>query len=227
MGQQGNATTPLDVALIGCGKMGVHHAKAIKAHGAGRIVALADPSGDRSKLDGLVPTEVPFFTSVSDLLKTIKPTVVHIATPPSTHAELAILCLSHGAHVYVEKPFTLRLADADAVLEAARVAGRTVCAGHQLLYEVPARALTASIPLIGRVVHVESYFSFKTVRKSNDGRSLMSPIDQLLDILPHPVYTLLDALGGVAGTAPQLQSLLVRPEGEVHAILQAGETTGV
>lgn len=227
MGQQGNAMTPLDVALIGCGKMGVHHAKAIKAHGAGRIIALADPSGDRSKLDGLVPKDVPFFTSVSDLLKAIKPTVVHIATPPATHAELAMLCLAHGAHVYVEKPFTLRLADAEAVIEAAQKAGRTVCAGHQLLYEAPARALVESIPLIGRVVHVESYFSFKTVRKSSDGRSLMSPIDQLLDILPHPVYTLLDALGGVAGTAPQLQSLVVRPEGEVHAILQAGETTGV
>lgn len=227
MGQQGNATTPLDVALIGCGKMGVHHAKAIKAHGAGRIIALADPSGDRSKLDGLVPKDVPFFTSVSDLLKAMKPTVVHIATPPATHAELAMLCLSHGAHVYVEKPFTLRLADAEAVLEAAQKAGRSVCAGHQLLYEAPARALAESIPLIGRVVHVESYFSFKTVRKSSDGRSLMSPIDQLLDILPHPVYTLLDALGGVAGTVPQLRSLVVRPEGEVHAILQAGETTGV
>ena len=36
-----------------------------------------------------------------------------------------------------------------------------------------------------------------------------------------------DLLGGVAGTVPQLQSLVVRPEGEVHAILQAGETTGV
>lgn len=227
MGQQGSTTTPVDVALIGCGKMGVHHAKAIKAHGAGRIIALADPSGDRSKLDGLVPTEVPFFTSAADMLKAINPTVVHIATPPATHADLAMLCLEHGAHVYVEKPFTLRLADADAVLETARKAGRSVCAGHQLLYEAPARALTASLPLIGRVVHVESYFSFKTVRKSNDGRSLMSPIDQLLDILPHPVYTLLDALGGVAGTAPQLQSLYVRPEGEVHALLQAGETTGV
>jgi predicted dehydrogenase/nucleoside-diphosphate-sugar epimerase len=227
MGQQGNTTTPLDVALIGCGKMAVHHAKAIKAHGAGRIVALADPSGDRSKLDGLVPEDVPFFTSAADLLKSIKPTVVHIATPPATHADLAMLCLEHGAHVYVEKPFTLRLAEVDAVLEAARKAGRSVCAGHQLLYEAPARALTASLPLIGRVVHVESYFSFKTVRKSNDGRSLMSPIDQLLDILPHPVYTLLDALGGAPGTAPQLQSLYVRPEGEVHALLQAGETTGV
>lgn len=227
MGQERNGNSPLDVALIGCGKMGVHHAKAIKAHGAGRIIALADPSGDRSKLDGVVSKDVPFFTSASDLLKSINPTVVHIATPPATHAELAMLCLSHGAHVYVEKPFTLRMAEADAVLDAAQRAGRSVCAGHQLLYEAPARALAASLPLIGRVVHVESYFSFKTVRKSNDGRSLMSPIDQLLDILPHPVYTLLDALGGAEGTVPQLQSLHVRPEGEVHAILKAGETTGV
>lgn len=218
---------PVDVALIGCGKMAVHHAKAIKAHGAGRIVALADPSGDRSKLDGLVSKDVPFFTSAADLLKSIKPTVVHIATPPATHADLAMLCLEHGAHVYVEKPFTLRLAEADAVLEAARKADRSVCAGHQLLYEAPARGLTESLPLLGRVVHVESYFSFKTVRKSSDGRSLMSPIDQLLDILPHPVYTLLDVLGGTAGIAPKLESLYVRPEGEVHALLQAGETTGV
>ena len=176
--QQADSKGPLDVALIGCGKMGVHHAKAIKAHGAGRIIALADPSGDRSKLDGLVSKEVPFFTSASDLLKSVSPAVVHIATPPSTHAELATLCLAHGAHVYVEKPFTLRATEADEVLDAARRAGRLVCAGHQLLYEAPARALAASRSLIGRVVHVESYFSFKTVRKSNDGRSLMSPIDQ-------------------------------------------------
>jgi predicted dehydrogenase/nucleoside-diphosphate-sugar epimerase len=227
MKQQGDAHMPLDVALIGCGKMGVHHAKAIKASGAGRIMALADPSGDRSKLDSLVSKDVPFFSSVSDLLKSVNPTVVHIATPPSTHADLAMECLSHGSHIYVEKPFTLRVAEADAVLDAAQRAGRSVCAGHQLLYESPARALAASRPLIGRVVHVESYFSFKTVRKSKDGRSLMSPIEQLLDILPHPVYTLLDALGRVDGMAPQLQALYVRPEGEVHALLQAGETTGV
>ena len=56
---------------VGCGKMAVHHAKAINAHGAGRIIALTDPSGDRSKLDGLVPKEVPFFTSAADLLKAV------------------------------------------------------------------------------------------------------------------------------------------------------------
>jgi predicted dehydrogenase len=157
MEQQGDAHMPLDVALIGCGKMGVHHAKAIKASGAGRIMALADPSGDRSKLDSLVSKDVPFFSSVSDLLKSVSPTVVHIATPPATHADLAMQCLSHGSHIYVEKPFTLRVAEADAVLDAAQRAGRSVCAGHQLLYEAPARALAAAPPHKGRVVDVEIY----------------------------------------------------------------------
>ncbi|MCP9476102.1 MAG: Gfo/Idh/MocA family oxidoreductase, partial [Nitrospira sp.] len=159
MKAQTDSTAPLNVALIGCGKMAVHHAKAIKACGGGRIVGLADPSGDRSKLDGLVPRDVPFFTSAADLLKTVKPTVAHIITPPATHADLALLCLEHGSHVYVEKPFTLRLSEANTVLEAAQKTGRLVCAGHQLLYEHPARALLDSLPLIGRVVHVESYFS--------------------------------------------------------------------
>lgn len=227
MKAQTTSPEPLTVALIGCGKMAVHHAKAIKACGAGRIVGLADPSGDRSKLDGLVPQDVPFFTSAAELLKTIKPTVAHIVTPPATHADLALLCLEHGAHIYVEKPFTVRLSEANRVLDAAQKAGRFVCAGHQLLYEAPARALSEALSLIGKVVHVESYFSFKTVRKSSDGRSLMSPIEQLLDILPHPVYTLLDVLSRQARTPPIVQSLVVRPEGEVHAIMQAGEATAV
>lgn len=227
MNVQAQGTVPLDVALIGCGKMAVHHAKAIKASGAGRIVGLADPSGDRSKLNDVVPAEVPFFRSAADLLKTIKPTVAHIITPPATHADLALLCLEQGVHVYVEKPFALRVADAKRVLETAENTKRLVCAGHQLLYEPPARALVESLPLIGQIVHVESYFSFKTVRKSTDGRSLMSPIEQLMDILPHPVYTLLNVLSVQTGTAPLLQSLIVRPEGDVHALLQAGRATGV
>jgi len=223
-----DADAPLNVAIIGCGKMGLHHARAIQASRGGRLVAVADPATDPTKLASVLPKEVRVFTSAADLLKTVKPDVVHVATPPGTHADLARLCLEHGAHVYVEKPFTLRTAEADAVLDAAGRAGRSVCAGHQLLFEAPARALTASLPLICRVVHVESYFSFRTVRRSHDGRSLMSPIEQLLDILPHPVYTLLAALRSSDPDAvPEITALSVRPEGEVHALLRAGDATGV
>jgi predicted dehydrogenase/nucleoside-diphosphate-sugar epimerase len=224
----GDGKAPLNVAVFGCGKMGLHHARAIQASRGGRLVAVADPAVDAAKLAPTLPKDVRVFTSATDLLKTVKPDVVHIVTPPGTHADLAKLCLEHGAHVYVEKPFTLRTAEADAVLDAAGRAGRSVCAGHQLLFEAPARALTASLPLIGRVVHVESYFSFRTVRQSRDGRALLSPIEQLLDILPHPVYTLLAALrASDPDAAPDVVSLSVRPEGEVHAVLRAGGSTGV
>jgi predicted dehydrogenase len=128
------------------------------------------------------------------MLDEARPDVVHIVTPPATHAELARLCLAGGAHVYVEKPFATTATEAREIMAAARLAGRSVCAGHQLLYEAPSLAMAASRPVIGDVVHVESYFAFRTVRKSTDGRSLMSPIDQLLDILPHPVYTLVNAM---------------------------------
>jgi predicted dehydrogenase/nucleoside-diphosphate-sugar epimerase len=224
----GQRDVALTVALIGCGKMGLNHVKAIKACRTGRLVAVADPFGDPATVRSLLPNDVTWFSSASELLKAVKPDVAHIATPPATHAELAMLCLAHGAHVYVEKPFTLQSAEANAVLGAAQLAGRSVCAGHQLLFEAPARGLIASLPMIGRVTHVESYFSFRTVRKSRDGRSLMSPIEQLLDILPHPVYTLLDALwASSTQTTPEVVALEVRPEGEVHAILRAGEATGV
>lgn len=228
MNTQGNALAPLRVAIIGCGKMGLNHVKAIQACTAGRLVAVADPGGDRAKLQPLLPEGVTWFASATELLEVAKPDVVHIATPPSSHGDLAKLCVQHGAHVYVEKPFTLEAAEAGGVLEAAQRAGLSVCAGHQLLYEQPALALANDLRLIGHVVHVESYFSFKSVRKSRDGRTLMSPIDQLLDILPHPVYTLLNVLRAREPEAVlEIAAIEVRAEGEVHALLRAGATTGV
>ena len=222
------STAPLKVALIGCGKMGVNHARAIQACAMANLVAVADPVADRSALKAVFPADVAWFRSASELVSTVRPDVVHIVTPPATHTELAKLCLTGGAHVYVEKPFTLTTAEAADVLETARQAGRSVCAGHQLLFEAPARALAASRRLIGRVVHVESYFAFRPVRKSRDGRSLMSPVEQLLDILPHPVYTLMDALRAAnPDVAPELTSVEVRPEGEVHALVRAGDVSGM
>ena len=145
-------------------------------------------------MEPLLPEGARIFTSAAEMLEAVRPDVVHIVTPPASHAELAMLCLARGAHVYVEKPFTLTAAEAREVLAGAERAGRSVCVGHQLLFERRPARCAACAPSIGKVVHVESYFSFKTVRKSRDGRTPMSPVEQLLDILPHPVYTLLHAL---------------------------------
>ena len=225
-----NRTTEsvLKVGMVGCGKMGLNHIRAIRACPGVRLVGIADPAADRAKLEPLLPQDARIFSSAAELLDATAPDVVHVVTPPATHMELALLCLARGAHVYVEKPFTLKADEARQVLDGAERAGRSVCVGHQLLFERPARVLRQDLRTIGRVVHVESYFSFKTVRKSRDGRTLMSPVEQLLDILPHPVYTLLDVLrASNPDASPAIVSLEVRAEGEVHAVLRAGNATGV
>src|SRR5690606_38323316 len=139
--------------------------------------------------------------------------IIHIVTPPASHAALATQCLSAGAHVYVEKPFALTYEEARDVLGTAQLAGRIVCPGHQLLFERAARKLKENLGLIGRPIHIESYFAFRPVRKSSDGRTLMSPVEQLIDILPHPVYTLMDTLRASSGdVSPKVVSVEVRPE---------------
>lgn len=52
--------------------------------------------------------------------------VIYISTPHPFHAEGALLALSHGKHVLVEKPFTLNAAEARQVVELAEEKGLIV-----------------------------------------------------------------------------------------------------
>lgn len=52
--------------------------------------------------------------------------LVYVATPPTLHAAVAIKALRAGKHVLVEKPFAANAAEAQAILDVARAAGRRV-----------------------------------------------------------------------------------------------------
>ena len=56
---------------------------------------------------------------------------VTVATAADSHGPLALAALLAGAHVYVEKPLTVTLEEADALLAAASKAGRVLACGHQ------------------------------------------------------------------------------------------------
>jgi len=65
-----------------------------------------------------------------------------IATPPSTHAELAVAVARAGKHVLCEKPFALDATEADAMLAAVESAGVTHLVGHEFRW-APERATFA------------------------------------------------------------------------------------
>lgn len=207
--------------------MGENHARAISRTATpARLVAVADPSSRARAALGSAAPGLAGFGSVAELLTNVEVDVVHVCTPPSTHAAVAREALEAGCHVYVEKPFAENVADAQAMLDLAAARGLRVCAGHQLLFEPPTRKALALLPALGRIVHVESYFSFRPVRRAPGGRVPLRADLQLLDILPHPVYLLLEFLQRAGDGHVELEGLHVGERSTVHAIVRRGSVTG-
>ncbi|MDP9337153.1 MAG: Gfo/Idh/MocA family oxidoreductase [Actinomycetota bacterium] len=81
-------------------------------------------------------------TSLHDALVLDDVDAVTIATPPDTHAALAIEACEAGRHVVCEKPFALDAAEAGRMLAAAQRAEVTHLVGHEFRW-APDRALVA------------------------------------------------------------------------------------
>lgn len=219
---------PLRVAVVGAGKMGQHHMRAIaRLSSRARLVGVADPAPGRAEQLREAGIPVPVYPDLAELVAQTPVDVVHVCTTPDTHLPVALQALAAGCHVYVEKPVAASAAEATTLLERAAAARLRVCAGHQLLYERPAREARALLPALGEVVHLESYFSFRTVRWLQGGRVPLGADLQLLDILPHPVYLLLEFLReALPEGAVSLDAVRIGPRGTVHALVRRGSLTG-
>ncbi|HEX6967166.1 MAG TPA: Gfo/Idh/MocA family oxidoreductase [Gemmatimonadaceae bacterium] len=225
---KGSPAAPLRVAVVGGGKMGQHHARAITNLGQlARVAAVVDPAPAARDAIGQIAPGATAYADLDALLAHEEIDVVHVCTAPSTHQAMADAAVAAGCHVYVEKPFVESADGAARLIAAARDKGVKLCAGHQLLYESPAREALALLPTLGRIVHVESFFSFRTVRRSPNGRTPLRADLQLLDILPHPVYLLLQFLDAAApGQRAELTALDLGPAGTLHALVRSGALTG-
>lgn len=211
----------LNVALLGCGRMGMQHVKVLAGSNRARLVAIADPRAHAADASINIGQNVEIVGRAEDLFAKLKPDAVHIVTPPETHYALGKLALENDAHVYMEKPFALRASEADELMRMAERRGLKLCAGHQLLAGAATKSAELHVGNIGEIVHVESYFAFRKVRKS------LSPADQAIDILPHPVYTLLHFMKSEGNSGFQVSALNVEPDGEIRAMIKHGGRTGI
>ena len=114
---------------------------------------------------------------------------VVIATPVSTHYELARQCLQSGKHVLIEKPITCNVDEAKSLLQLGKETGLVIMVGHTFLYNPAVNALKEIISSgeIGEVYYINS-------TRVNLG--LYQPdINVIWDLAPHDVSILLYLLG--------------------------------
>jgi len=153
----------LKVAIVGCGKVADEHAFQIQRIARCQIVGACDRNLLMAKqLYERFPIK-RYYNDIAELLSYVRPDVVHITTPPQNHFEIAKVCLEHGCHVYVEKPFTIRATDAYRLVALAGKRGLKLTVGHDAQFSNVARRMRALVQsgyLGGIPVHMESCFCY-------------------------------------------------------------------
>lgn len=125
----------LRAALLGTGNIARQHLRGLRAHSDQvDLVAVLDVDAQRSAAFAQEHGIPAVHTELALLLAETRPDIVHICTPPSFHAALAIACLEGGAHVLCEKPLCASLAELDLIQAAERRTGRFCATVFQMRY---------------------------------------------------------------------------------------------
>jgi predicted dehydrogenase len=143
------------VGLIGVGKMGISHYAILGAHPRAAVAAVCDSATYvTSALRKL--TGVETFRDYREMIDAARLDCVFVATPTSTHFDVASYALERGLHVFVEKPLCLDPEQSRRLAERARAAGRANQVGYHNRFIgtfVEARRLVRA-GAIGEVYHV-------------------------------------------------------------------------
>jgi nucleoside-diphosphate-sugar epimerase/predicted dehydrogenase len=180
----------LRAGLIGAGNIGKFHVQALRRLDDVEIVGVTDLHADRARAFSQ-DMSVPAFTSIS-ALREAGAQVMHIVTPPASHASLAIEAMSLGCDVFIEKPMATSVEDCDRIQAAVRQYRRTVCVGHSLLYD-PFVRRALDLVAGGAIGDVVAFDYFRCMNQQSYPAAGLSPEQQqggypFRDIGIHALY---------------------------------------
>jgi predicted dehydrogenase len=120
------------------GRMGQRRVRAVAATGGLALRWVVDSCGP--VVEALASRHGCRWSRVwEDVLEDHGVDVVMVCTPNATHAEIAVQAMEAGKHVLVEKPLASSLIEAERMVEAARLTGKTLKTGFNYPFLAPIR----------------------------------------------------------------------------------------
>jgi predicted dehydrogenase len=148
------------IAVIGCGAIARRaHIPAFARVGA-EVVALSSRTRASAEAARDEHGSGDVVNDWRDLLTRDDVDAVDICTPNALHAEMAVAAVAAGKHVLVEKPIARTVAEADAMVAAARHAGVLLVTAHNLRFAAPFVAARDAVAkgAVGTVTGVRAGF---------------------------------------------------------------------
>jgi len=145
----------LKIGVVGAGAWGRNHIRTVAGLADAELAAVCDTdAAARQRIARQYPAAL-VTEDIADLLGKRVDAVI-VASPAATHASLALRCIEAGKPCLIEKPFALRLRDAEAVAEAAERGKVPVLAGHLLVHHPVVEQLQALVQggVLGQVYYL-------------------------------------------------------------------------
>jgi len=187
----GGAT--LKAAVVGLGMMGRNHVRVYDEvlHDV-ELVAVADP--DEAALRRATTGRLARgYADAAGMLAAEHPDLVSIVAPTSLHRQVTLDALAAGANVLVEKPIAADRAESEAMIQAARDAGRLLTVGHIERFNPAIRELRRRLAAdeLGRIFQVKA-------TRLGPFPSRIRDVGVVLDLAPHD----LDVMRFLLGSEP-------------------------
>ena len=147
------------IGVIGYGYWGPNLVRNFNLAEGARLTAVCDKSSNAiKKVNALYNGDLRTTTNADEILTSPDIDAVAIATPVFTHFELAKKALENGKHVFVEKPFTSTVAQAEELIELADKKNLTIMVDHTFLFTGAVRKIKELIDndVLGRLFYFDS-----------------------------------------------------------------------
>ncbi|MCB9164902.1 MAG: Gfo/Idh/MocA family oxidoreductase [Flavobacteriales bacterium] len=193
---------PIRIAVLGGGHLGRIHLQQLTQLPEWQVVGFHDPHPEKC---AAIQQEfgVRAYPSVESLLGEVD--VLDIVTPTVTHAALATQALERGLHVFIEKPVTETVAEAEALLALAARVGRQVQVGHVERFNP---AFQAALPYLDEPKFIESHRLAQFNPRGTDVSVVLDlmihDIDLILHVVKSPVVSIHASGVAVVSTTPDI-----------------------
>jgi predicted dehydrogenase len=173
------------IGVIGCGHWGRNYVRLFSGLPQVELAAVAEPDPAKRQSLAAAHPQLRLFNQHTELLQSGLCDAVVVATIASTHHAIVRDALQAGLDVLAEKPFTLRVAEAEELTRLAEAGQRVLMVAHTFLFNPSVRLLKRYVVegVIGDVYYVKA-------RRTHLGL-VREDVNAVWDLAPHDVSMLL------------------------------------
>jgi predicted dehydrogenase len=144
--------------VVGYGYWGPNVVRNLDQIDGSQVVAVCDKSPQSRKRIQKAHPNVTVTADSADLMTSADIDAIAVITPVWTHYELAKAALEHGKHVFVEKPFTSCVAQAEELINLAEQKNLKIMVDHTFLFTGAVRKISQLLDegALGKLYYYDS-----------------------------------------------------------------------